>query len=252
MYFLMKTNFIVFRQTIHDTFINLFIWVLAMATVTIYLLPSFGLEGAYGSFIIVSMSAGAGIFEQFSSTAKLVGDFNGDNITSFYLTLPMPSWLVFISYGLFFAMNAAIITAFVLPIGKLCFWHHLDLSNINLLQYVVMLPLTSCFYGAFTLWLSSRVPTLERIGNIWMRFIFPLWTFGAFQYSYEVLYKQNAYLAYASLLNPMTYIMEGTRAAVLGQEGSLNFWLCAGMTVVFTVLCAADGIKRIKRRLDYV
>ncbi len=252
MYFLLRTDFIILFQTIHDKFIDLFIWVISMAAITIYLLPSFGLEHAYGSFMIVSMGASAGLFEQFSSVVKLVGDFDGDNITSFYLTLPIPSWMVFISYGLFFTINTAIISIFVLPIGKLCFWQHLDLSHINLTQYVIMLLLSSFFFAGFTLWMVSKVPNLDRIGNVWMRFIYPIWTFGAFQYSYEVLYKLNIYLAYASLLNPMTYIMEGTRAAVLGQQGSLNFWMCASMVAVFTVLCTAHGIKRIKKRLDYV
>ena len=67
-----------------------------------------------------------------------------------------------------------------------------------------------------------------------------------------MLQEVSPRIAYISLLNPMVYIMEGTRAAVLGQEGSLDFWVCVLMTLVFTILCTFDGIRRIKRRLDYV
>ncbi len=252
MSYLLATQLIVFRQTIHDKFIDLFIWVIAMAAVTIYLLPSFGLEMTYGSFIIASMAASAGIFEQFTSTTNLIADFNGDNITSFYLTLPMPSWLVFLSYALFYLCNTAVLTFFVVPIAKLCFWHHLDLSQLHIGKYLLMMCAMSSFYASFTLWMASKVPTLERIGSIWMRFIFPLWTFGAFQYSYAVLKQVSTPFAYLSLLNPMVYIMEGTRAAILGQTGSLNFWVCLGMTIVFAFLCGFDGIRRIKKRLDFV
>jgi len=252
MYYLVNTQYRIFLQTIKDKYIDLFIWVIAMAAVTIYLLPSFGLATSYGTFMIASMAASAGLFEQFSSTVNLIGDFEGDNITSFYLTLPMPSWMVFLSYGIFYAFNTMVLTAFVLPISKLIFWNHLNVSQLNVLKYGLMLFATSSFYASFTLWMASFVASLQRVGSVWMRFTFPIWTFGAFQYSYAVLFDLNPWLGYASLLNPMTYVMEGTRAAVLGQEGSLNVWMCIALTFIFSLLFASHGIYRIKRRLDYV
>lgn len=251
-FYLLKSEFKIFFQTIHDKFIDLFIWVIITAGVTIYLLPAFGIQASYGAFTIASMAASAGLFEQFSSATQLIGDLEGDNITSYYLTLPMPSWMVFGAYMGFYAFNSAILTIGVLPVSKLLFWQHLDLSHFSPLKYVLMLMLTAFFYGSFTLWIVGKVDSLQRIGSVWMRFIYPLWFLGAFQYSYAALEQLNPYLAYASLVNPLVYIMEGTRAAVLGQQGYLNFWLCAGMTILFTVLCAADGIRMIKRRLDYV
>lgn len=250
--YLVYTQFKILRQTIIDKYIDLFIWVIAMAAVSIYLLPSFGIAATYGSFIIASMAASAGLFEQYTSTINLVGDFEGDNITSFYLTLPVPSWMVFLSYGFFYACNTIILTVFVLPLAKLAFWNHFQTSQFNFIHYVIVLFATSIFYASFTLWMTSLVPNLQRIGSAWMRFIFPLWTFGAFQYSYAMLHNVNQWFGYLSLLNPMTYVMEGTRAAVLGQAGSLNIWLCVVCTLFFSLLFAMHAVYRIKRRLDFV
>ncbi len=252
MFYLINTQYRVFLQTIKDKYIDLFIWIIGMSAVTIYMLPSFGLSHAYGSFMIASMAASAGLFEQYTSTVNLIGDFEGDNITSFYLTLPIPSWMVFVSYAVFYAFNTLALAVFVVPIAKLIFWNHFDLSEFSCIKYAVMLLATSSFYASFTIWMVGLVPNLQHAGSIWMRFIFPLWTFGAFQYSYAVLYGLNVWFAYASLGNPMVYLMEGTRAAILGQAGSLNIWMCAGVSFFFTILFTAHGISRIKRRLDYV
>jgi ABC-type polysaccharide/polyol phosphate export permease len=67
-----------------------------------------------------------------------------------------------------------------------------------------------------------------------------------------VLADKSPWFAYASLINPQLYIMEGMRAAILGQTGYLNFWLCAGMTLFFSIICGAHAIVKIQRRLDFV
>ena len=85
-----------------------------------------------------------------------------------------------------------------------------------------------------------------------MRFVYPLWFLGGFQYSWQVLYDFSPLFAYVSLLNPVLYVMEGTRAAILGQEGSLNFWLCILMLIFFTLLCGWHALKQLKRQLDYI
>lgn len=251
-YYILATNLKVFSRTVIDKLIDLFIWVVATAAVTIYLLPFFGLDHSYGAFAIASIAGSAGLFEQFSSCTQLVADFEGSNITSFYFTLPLPSWLVWVAYMSFYFINTMVLCIGVIPICKLLFWNHFNVMHMSIIKYTIVLALTSLFNAAFTLWLAAMVPNLERIGSMWMRFVFPLWTFGGFQYSYKVLAQLSPLFAYASLLNPQLYIMEGTRAAVLGQEGSLNFWLCVGMIFIFSILCAFHAIVMLKKRLDYV
>lgn len=251
-FYLFRSEFKIFLRTIHDKLIDLFIWIVISAFVNIYLMAAFGVHESFGAFTIASMVASAGLFEQFSSVTTLIADLEGNSVTSYYLTLPLPSWLVFVTYMAFYAFNSAILAMCVLPACKLLFWNHLDLSQFSLLKYLLIFKVTALFYGAFTLWVAGKVPSLERIGSVWMRFIFPLWFLGAFQYPLDAMTQLSDYFWYASLLNPMVYIMEGTRAAILGQEGYLNFWFCVVMTVIFTVICAADGIRMLKKRLDYV
>ncbi len=252
MWYILATNLKLLTRTIVDKLIDMFIWLIVMSIVTIYLLPAFGIEASYGAFLIASMAASGGVFEQFSSTVQLLSDFEGNQVISFYFMLPMPSWLVLLTYMIFYAINTFVICFGVIPVSKLIFWNHFSLEHFSIAKYGLMLLLTSLFYGAFTLWLAGMVKNIERIGNAWMRFIFPMWTFGGFQYSYNVLFDMSPFFARLSLINPQLYIMEGTRAAILGQQGSLNIWLCAGMILIFTVLFAAHAIYLIKKRLDFV
>lgn len=249
---LLQTDLEIFKQTIWDKLIDLFIWIVTMVLVTAYLMPSFGLTTAYTGFLIASLVVSAGLFELYASVTNLISDFDGNNITSYYLTLPMPSWLVFVEKMIFFTINTAAMGILVLPISKLLVWNSFDLSQFNLFKFIAIFMLGNIFYGAFTIWVTSRVPGIEKIGSVWMRFVYPLWFLGGFQYSWQVLYDKNPVLAYASLINPMMYAMEGGRAAILGQEGSLNFWLCASMLAVFTIVCTWYGLKQLKKRLDYI
>jgi ABC-type multidrug transport system permease subunit len=215
-------------------------------------MPAFGLTTAYAGFLIASLTVSAGLFEVWSSVTNLVSDFDGDNITSYYLTLPMPSWLVFVEKMAYYTINTAIMGILVLPISKLLAWNLFDLSKFDLFKFFLLFMLANVFYAAFTLWITSKVANLTKIGTVWMRFVYPLWFLGGFQFSWEVLHTTSPILAYVSLANPLLYVMEGARASILGQEGSLNFWLCAGMLAFFTCLCSWQGISQLKKRLDFI
>ncbi len=104
----------------------------------------------------------------------------------------------------------------------------------------------------FALMVGSFVKNMSTIGSVWMRFIYPIWFLGGFQFSWTVLFKTSPKLAYLNLINPMTYIMEAIRGAILGQEGYLPFWPCTSMVILFAFACAWYGIVRLKKRLDFV
>ncbi|MEX0939855.1 MAG: ABC transporter permease [Candidatus Babeliales bacterium] len=251
LYYLLLTDLKIFKRTIQDKIIDLLIWIVTVVLVTAYLMPAFGLEQSYSSFMIASLTASAGLFEMYTGVTNLITDFEGNNITSFYLILPIPTWLVFIRNILFYAFNNAVLGILVLPISKLLLWHQFDLSQFSLVKFLIIFSLTNIFYATFTIWITSRISSIEQIGSVWMRFVYPLWYLGGFQYSWQVLYNFNYFLGYLSLINPMIYIMEGTRATILGQEGSLPFWLCAFFLGLASIIFGWHGIIKMKRKLDF-
>ena len=179
------TDFKIFKKIIPDRFINLNIWLISMITVNNYLMPA-GLSQSYGSFLIAGLCGSAALFEVWPSIVNLLSDFEGDNITSYYLTLPIPAWLVWLRSIIYYAISSAALAIFVVPLGKLLLQDQFDLTNFSFIKFTVIFILADFFYGAFTLWVTSHVKNMSKIGNIWMRFVYPFWFLGCFQFSWQV------------------------------------------------------------------
>jgi ABC-2 type transport system permease protein len=249
---LLCTDFIILKRIVHDHIINLTIWMSTVLVVSSYLMGAFGVTAAFSTFMLGGLAASAGLFGIFPNVAMMISDFEGDQIITYELTLPIPSWMVFLRLIVYYTLNFSILGLLVLPLGKLLIWEQFSLSHVAWGRYCIIFLLTHIFYASYTLWIVSRVKNMTKIGNVWMRMVYPLWFMGGFQFSWQMIATKWPALAYVNLLNPLTYIMEGTRAAVLGQEGYLNFWLCATALIFFSIISASHGIMLLKKRLDFV
>jgi ABC-2 type transport system permease protein len=249
---LLKIDLQSLREAFLDKVINLSIWVTCTIIIMGYIMPLLGLNPDYGVFQLGGLVGSAGLFEVFPSVMNLVVDYEGDRLISYQLTLPVPSWLIFIKIICNYAINAIVLGIIVVPLGKLILWNQFDLTKISIIPFFLVLIITGIFFGVFTLFISSLVKNMATIENVWMRVLFPLWFFGGFQFSWYVLYQLVPKLAYINLLNPITYIMEGMRATLLGQEGYIHYIYCLVALVFFSILFGVIAIARLKKRLDYV
>ncbi len=249
---LVAWELVVFKQTFFDKFIDLTIWVVLTIVVMGYIMPFFGLSADYGPFQLGGIIAAAGLFELYSSVVDLVADFEGDRIINYSLTLPIPSWLAIVSKATYYFIVYFILALLMFPIGKLCLWKQLDLSTVSYVKLLITLMFQSIFYACFVLFAASIIANMTKLGSVWARFIFPMWWMGGFQFSWMALYHELPKIAIFNLINPMIYITEGARVAILGQAGYINFWLCLLATAFFSVLCFALGLHNLKRRLDFV
>lgn len=248
--YLLATDLHLFKKLIKDKLINLCIWVASSSLIATYVLPFFGMSNNYGAFLLVGLCASAGLFEVFPSVAKLVDDIKGDQIILYQTTLPLPSSLVILRLMIYNAFSAWVLGLCVLPLGKLLLWNNFDLTQLSPFKFLLMFSLASAFYGSYTICIATRVADMTKIGNVWMRFVYPFWFLGGYQFSWQSLYGVAPVLAYINLANPILYIMEGIRGAVLGQAGYLPFWLCVGMVFLFCILSSVTGIILLKKRLD--
>jgi ABC-2 type transport system permease protein len=249
---LLYTDFLLFKRIVGTRITDLSIEVVTVVGVFGYLLPAFGLENAYGSFMIAGMCATAGMFEVFPSIMNLAADFEGDRIVSYYSTLPIPTSFVFIRLFLTYSLSAMVMALWVVPVSKLVLWNQFSLSAIHVPKFLLAVIFISLLYGALILWVTSFVRSMETINSVWMRFIYPMWFLGGYQFSWYVLNGFAPKLSYINLLNPFTYVMEMIRSSMLGQEGYINFWLCLVALSLFTLFFMWHGIKRLKTKLDFI
>ena len=247
---LLVSNFHTFKPRLKDQIINGLLWGCINIVVFAYIMPTRGL-GDYGPFILISIASVQGFMIPVHNVILLVSDMNDSSSNLFYeLTLPTPQWAVFAKYALANAYQGFITTMLIIPCGKLLLWNSFSFEHFSFFKFYFLISLVCLFSGFFSLFLAGRIHNLFKISNMWQRIIFPLWFLAGFQFSWENLYEVSPIMAYINLLNPLTYALEGGRAAALNPANSLPYWNCIAALIIFTIISGYLGISKLRKRLD--
>lgn len=249
---LLKTDLHIYKNVIWDSFINSAIWVICLLTIFGYVFPAIGMQKGFGAFIAIGAIVSCSFWDVWNTCTNFISDIEGNKTINYFLTLPIPNWLVLVKQLMGYALKSAITSLIILPIGKIILWNKMSLHLMSIPKFILVYILVNIFTGAFSLFVTSFIENLHNIAKVNLRFLFPLWFFGGSNYPWELLLTLSKPLAYVSLANPLLYAMEGIRAAVLGQEGYINYWICILMLIFFTFLFGTLGIIRLKKRLDFV
>ncbi len=217
-----------------------------------YFLPAYGLQPDYGPFLLVGVIAGFGFFEVIGKVSLMIADIEGDRTILYTLTLPIPSWLVFVYIAISWAIVSSLLSLCMFPLGKILLFSQFNLSHIDFFKLLPIFIMSNLFFGFFALWLSAVFKKMSSLSHLFVRVINPMYSFGGWWYSFYTISKLSPELGYAHLINPLLYVMEGMRAATLGQKGYLPFWFSLIALTAFTLLFAWDAIRRLQKRLDCV
>ncbi len=248
---LLMMDMYVFRATIIDKIVNTMIYCAVQLFVMGYMMRAFGLNDAYTNFFVIGLFATVGQFEVFPMVVKVVSDRTGDQSILYYCTLPTSSWLVLGRLILFTALGSLSLMTFFFPFMATVLWYQGLLFNISFIALLIMMLLTALFYGSLALLIVTFVKDMTKVSNIWMRFLFPLWFLGCYQFSFNTLINKVGYFGYLILINPFTYINEGMRAICLHGD-YLNWMFCAVMLLLIVSLFSYISISRFKKQLDVV
>lgn len=251
-YYLIRRDLRVFRGEFWGKFIDTGLLLFTTIIIFGYFLPSYGLRADYGSFLLIGVIAGFGFFEVIGKVSAMIADMEGDRTILYTLTLPIPSRLVFVYLAISWAVLSSIMSLLLFPLGKLLLFSQFDLSKINLIKLPLIFIMSNLFFGFFALWLSAVLKKMSNLSHLFIRVINPMYSFGGWWYSWQAIYKISPAIGYAHFINPLLYVMEGMRAATLGQEGYLPFWFSFVALTAFTWLIGWDAIRRLQKRLDCV
>ncbi|MFA5250135.1 MAG: ABC transporter permease [Parachlamydiales bacterium] len=216
-----------------------------------YLMANSGLKSNFGEFILVGAIASFGLFETIWRATCLAQDISDKKITNL-LVLPLSSFYILAAIAVSWSLSTALLALCLFPLGKLLLWNQFNFARVDLGKFGLIFLTGNLFYGFFALWVASLVTNLRRTSWLWARIINPLYMFCGFFYTWKSAYQLAPWVGYLHFFNPLLYVMEGTKAAILGPEGYLPFWACLGSLALFTGLFAFDGIRRLKKRLDCV
>jgi ABC-2 type transport system permease protein len=249
---LVRLKFTNVRQVLFDKFINFYIWAGITMFVSGYLLQAFGLVDDFGVFQLGGILACVGLFELYGNAVTFVSDLECDRTIAYYLTLPTHTATVLCSHIFYYATIGTVMSIATLPLAKLILWNKLSLLAIAWPSLLFFIVLINIFCATATLLLSAFVPSMDKFDILWTRIIFPLWVLGGFQFSWHSVHSTAPKLSYILLLNPITYMSEGVRAALLGQNCALPYWICCAVLSGMFIGVAIWSFKALKKRLDFV
>ncbi|MCH9626558.1 MAG: hypothetical protein S4CHLAM2_01800 [Chlamydiales bacterium] len=249
---LLRRDLITLKREFGGKFFDTAFLFVTNVVVMAYFMTEEWVSPQFGPFILIGSIASFGLIEVVGKVSLLIADIDGDRTISQLLVFPIRSDWVFAYYGFFWAIASILLTLLLFPLGKLLMFERFHLSEMSYIRLIPIYIAANLFYGFFSLWLASLLKGLSNINSIWMRAINPMWMFGAYFYSWHASYTLSPVIGYVSLINPMVYIMEGMRAAALGQKDYLPYWICLMMICLFTLVLGLDAVRRLKKRLDCV
>ncbi|MCK4650684.1 ABC transporter permease [Candidatus Babeliales bacterium] len=249
---LIKTDLIIFKKDALGGIIDTIIWVSILLFVTSHLYPKLGMPLNYGVIYLLGTIVSCSLFETESNVVSIISDIEGNNNISYQATLPIKSNFVFLKNAISSACKAMTLAIVIIPLGKIFLWQRLNLSLFSPIKFLIMFVTIGIFAGIFSIFMSSLVKGMKQIDIVWFRVLFPLWMLGGTFFPWYAVYKLSPKFAYLFLLNPVIYASEGMRVAILGQQNYINFWLCLSAMWFSVFIFGFFGIKRLKKRLDFI
>lgn len=199
----------------------------------------------YGSIMLPGLLAMNAMFAALQAVAlPLVFEFSWTREIDDRLLAPMPIPLVAIEKIVFAALRGLAASVLMVPIGLLMVDVHWPLSG--LLPGLLMVVLGALLGATVGMVIGTAVPP-RRINILFAVIFTPLLFTGSVQYPWLTLADLRVFQV-ISALNPLTYVSEGIRSALVPQVPHLAYWLDVLVAVaaiaVFTVL----GIRGFMRR----
>jgi len=249
---LLKTDLVILLKIIVGKIVNILFWSVSIVVVATYIFPKLGMTETFGQFMVVSSIVAHSYWGIWNSTYMFINDLESNNEISYKLILPMPSWMVILQYAIKHSVVKFLPSLIVLPFFKIILGNRMDLSHFSFFKFTFIFVTICLFTGFFFICIAGFVKATNNVENVGIRLLFPLWFFGATQYSWSIMHSINPTIGYFTLLNPLVYAMEGIHSAVLGPSGYLSFWACAGVLWGFILVFGFVGMVRLKKRLDFV
>ncbi len=242
----------VLRKHIGGKIIDSLVWGTNIILISAFVLPAFGTSNVFGLIIWIGTITSMAVYEAVYEAQDMVADREGNFHTGYLLTLPIPSWLVFIKMALSVAINTTVLSFFMFPLGRIILRNRVSLIYFSLTKFLLFFLVLNLFCGFFAIWIYSWAKNPTRFSVVRRRVVNPLWAFGGAQFTWYILYETFPRLALIALLNPLTYAFDGLRASVLGPEGYIPFWVSFTMVIFFAILFGWWGIAWLRKRLDFV
>ncbi len=183
-------------------------------------------------------------------TFGLLFDLEQDRFIDYQIVLLSPR-LVLLERIIFATLFSFVLTLPYFPVAKILLGTRLDLSAISWPALLVTLLVGSLCFASYQL-LAACILKSNQIRTFWSRVNGLFITFGGFWIPLETMAKYSAILGICAQANPVLYVTEGVRQAILKSPLFFSTSYCIvvllGMSTIFTIL----SWYFFKKRTDHV
>lgn len=233
------------------TLASMGIWGAVSLFVTGKILPQMGtILSTFGLMQFSGVIAGIAMQVAYRDIFPIIMDFEDKKNIYHELGFPIPAIYLFLSKLISQTIAYFIVCISLIPVCKIILWNEIIFSAFNWTQFFIALISACLLFSSMVFFLISFIPQIRFAGLAWAFFIFPLWFLGGFQFSWNYLYQCNKIVAYLDFLNPIIYINESLKIALIQIKSFLPFQCLIGTIFIFTIVFFSIGYMRIKKRLD--
>lgn len=200
----------------------------------------------YSAVLFAGVVAIAALLTAMQSLATpLAAEFGWSLEIEDRLLAPIATWLVAVEKLLFAVVRALVAVGFMMAAGVVVLGS-IPWRTSGALLFLAAVCLGAASGAALGLVLGTAVPS-ERVGIVFAIVITPLLFTGCGQYSWASLSAMPWFQA-VTALNPLTYVAETTRAALIPGVPHLAPAVALGVLGAETVALTAVGLRTFTRR----
>ena len=191
------------------------------------------------------------IIVTYTQAIELLFDFDGDCYVHYQITILSPI-LVLIERILFSSLMCFLMVAPFYPISKLILQNYIDTSNTNWLLVMAILYFASLCFSAYHTMAACILKSASSIDSLWKRFNAPMIDLGGMWIPWMVMYTFSPILGYLTYLNPLIYVSEGLKQAIVSGPQFFSIALCIPVLLLFTILFTIGAWHFFKKRTDCI
>lgn len=200
----------------------------------------------YGQILLPGLLAMNAFFAALQAVAfPLVLEFSFSREIEDRLLAPMPIPLVAIEKIVFAALRGLVASLLMVPIG-LIMVAGINWPGSGLASALLFIVLGALLGGSLGMVIGTAVQP-RRINILFAVIFAPLLFTGSVQYPWQSL-QDLRWFQVVSALNPLTYVSEGIRSALVPDVPHLATWLCVLVSAFAIVVLSWLGVRGFLRR----
>jgi len=233
---LLRRDIKIMYTKLFDSLINGTVFISFQVLIFGYLFPLMGMSPDLIAPIFLGSLLTTMFTHGYTVSLNFVYDLHYDRFIDYHLTLPLPKRWLFLTYVLSTMLELVCTTIPIILFGTVLLGNRFVITHTHwpalLYCYIITLLLFSLFFLSMS-FVCSFVWFRE---NIWARVLSPLLAFGCTLFPWSSVMSISPCAAWCMRLNPLTYVNEGWRAALLGDPMYLPLSICLPIMTVL-VLC---------------